>query len=103
MALVAIMDRNVRLPSAVLMGLVLGSVAAMLLILGVLSPFALELGRRDRGDVGNELGGWSVVLPWFLIVAAVGGAAVGAACGTAAWALRFVLGQMRSGRERDTA
>ena len=30
-------------------------------------------------------------------------AAAGAACGIAAWALRFALGRVRSGREGDTS
>lgn len=101
-ALAAIVDRNVRLPSVVLIGLVLGSLAAMLFILGVFFPFALELGGRDRQDVGEELGGWSVVLPWFSMAGALGGAAVGAVCGGAAWALHFGLGQKGLDREGDT-
>ena len=71
-------------------------------LLGAISPFALELGERDLNDLEGDIG-LDASLAFALIFWGAVGAVVGAACGIAAWALRFALGRMRSGREGDTS
>ena len=101
-ALAVGLGERVRLPTAVVAGVVAGCLTAITFVLGYFSLFALELGKRDLNDLGGDIG-WDVSLALGLIIWGAGGAVVGAACGIAAWALRFGLGQMRSERERDTA
>ena len=72
-------------------GLLLGSAAAVLLMLGSFLPFPLALGGRDLGEVGQDFGGWFAVLKVALVLAAVGGAVVGTVSGATAWMLNFVL------------
>ncbi len=102
-ALAASVGERVTLPTAVtavIVGLLVGGLTGIMFALGVISPFVLELGERDINDLGGELA-WDFALALGLIIWGGGGAVLGAACGTAAWALRFGLGQMRSDRERD--
>ena len=100
-ALAVGLGERVRLPTAVVAGVVAGCLTAITFVLGYFSIFALELGERDLNDLGGDIG-WDVSLALGLIIWGAGGAVVGAACGIAVWALRFGLGQMRSERERDT-
>ncbi len=99
--LAASFEKKVPLLTAVVFGVVTGCLTAMMLVLGVFSPFALELGERDLNELGPDLA-WDVSLALGLIFWGAGGAVVGAACGVAAWALRFGLGQVRSAGDRDT-
>lgn len=85
--------------TAVALGLLGGGIMGITFVLGAFSPFALELGERDLNDVGGDIG-WDVSLTLGLMIWGGGGAVLGAACGTAAWALRFGLGQVRSDRGR---
>ena len=100
-ALAAGFGKKVRLLTAVVFGVVAGCLTAMMLVLGVFSPFALELGQRDLNELGADEP-WDVRLTMGLIYWGAGGAAVGAACGIVAWALHFALGQKRIAREGDT-
>lgn len=86
----------------VLFGVAGGFLTGIMLVLGFFSPFALELGERDLNDFGGPDLVWGDTLAFGLIIWGAGGAVVGAACGIAAWALRFALGRMRSDREQDT-
>ncbi len=92
---------RVQLPTAVVVGVVAGCLTAITFALGASSPFALELGGRDLNELGGDFP-WDTALTFGLIYWGALGAVVGAACGIAAWALRFGLGQMRRERERDT-
>ena len=98
-ALTASLDEKVTFMSAVVSGLAAGCFTGMVFVLGVVSPFALELGERELNNIASELS-WQVAITLGLIIWGTGGAALGTASGAAAWALRLGLGQMRSERER---
>ncbi len=98
-ALAAGGGKKVRFLTAAVSGVLVGFLAGIMLVLGALSPFALELGERDLGDAGGDLA-WDTALTFALIYVGAVVAVVGAVCGTAAWALRFALGQMRSADDR---
>ena len=97
-ALAASVDEKVAFVSAVVLGLVAGYLTVIIFILGVVSPYALELGGRELSDLEGALD-WVVALTLGLIIWGGGGAVLGAASGTAAWALCFGLGLVRSHRE----
>ena len=100
-ALAAGFGEKVRLLTAVVSGVVAGCTVGIMLVLGAFSPFALELGERDLGDVGGDLA-WDTALPLALIYVGAGVAVVGAVCGTAAWALHLALGRKQLAHERET-
>ena len=100
-ALVVILGDEVTLPTAVVSGVVAGFTMGTMFVLGILSPFALELGGRDLNEFGGDTG-WPAPLIMGVIFMGAGGAVVGAVCGVAAWALHFALGQKPSDRELDT-
>ena len=100
-ALAASFGKKVMLPTAVVFGVVAGFLTAIMFLLGVFSPFALELGERDLNELGADEP-WDVRLTWGLILYGAGGAVLGAVCGIAAWALHFGLRQKGLGGERDT-
>ncbi len=85
--------------TALIFGVGVGCLTGITLVLGAFSPFALELGGRDLNELGADEP-WDVRLTFGLIYWGAVGAVVGAACGMAAWALRFGLGQMRSAGDR---
>ncbi len=104
--LAASLGEKVTLPTAVtavIVGLLVGCLMGITFLLGAFFPFALELGGRDLSDWGGGDIDWDDSLAFALIFWGAVGAVVGAACGIAAWALRFALGRMRSGREGDTS
>ncbi len=72
-------------------GLVLGSLVGALFVVGVVSPFFMELGDRDLTDVGGDLP-WEASLMWGMILWGGGGAVVGAVCGGVVSALKAGLG-----------
>ena len=101
--LAASLGEKVTLPTAVtavIVGLLVGCLMGITFLLGAISPFALELGERDLNDLEGDIG-LDVSLTIGLIFWGAGGAVAGAASGTAAWALRFGLGQVRAAHERD--
>ncbi len=100
--LAASLGEKVTFPTAVtavIVGLLVGCVTGITFLLGAISPFALELGQRDLNELGGDVP-WDDRLTFALIYWGAAGAVMGAACGVAAWALRFGLGQMRSAGER---
>ena len=99
-ALAATLRGRARLLTALALGLPVGSLAAMVLVLGAFSPSVLELGGRDLYQVGGDLA-WGPALAWALIVWGAAGAVLGLACGTAAWALWMGLGRRSSNRQPD--
>ena len=100
-ALAVSLAEKAPLLDVVVTGVLVGGLMGMMFALGAFSPFALALGGRDLNEFGGETY-WSTQLILGLIVGGAGGAAVGAVCGVAAWALRFGLGQVRSDRGRGT-
>jgi hypothetical protein len=95
-ALVVLLGRS-NLLLGPLVGLVLGSLAAALFVVGVVSPFFMELGDRDLTDVGGDLS-WEVSLMLGMIVWGGGGAVAGAVCGGVASALKAGLGWKSTSR-----
>jgi hypothetical protein len=94
--LAASFGKNVRLLTAVLLGIAAGCLAGIVLVLGASSPFALELGERDMANLGGDLA-WKAALAAALITGGGVGAVVGAVCGTVAWALIMSLGEKPAG------
>ncbi len=100
-ALAVSVGEKVPFMTALIFGVGVGCLTAITWVLGASWPFALELGGRDLNELGADEP-WDVRLTMGLIYWGAVGAVLGAACGIAAWALRYSLGQVRSGRERDT-
>ena len=100
-ALAASFGEKETFVAGVLFGVAGGFLTGIMLVLGFFSPFALELGERDLNDFGGRDLVWGDTLAFGLIIWGGGGAALGAASGTAAWALQLGLGQVRSAHERD--
>ncbi len=96
-ALAVGLGERVRLPTAVVAGVVAGCLTAIVFVLGASSPFALELGGRNLYELGGD-SPWELTLTIGLIFWGAAGAVVGAACGIAVWALR--LGHRRLGHNQ---
>ena len=79
--------------TAVVLGGVAGCLAGIVLVLGAFSLFALEIDGRDLNDLGGPDLTWQGALIIGLVFVGVAGAALGAACGAAARALRTILAQ----------
>ncbi len=91
-ALAVSLGEKAPLPNAVVSGVFGGWLMALMFVLGIFSPFALELGGRDLIEFGGDIY-WYNHLIVALVYTGAGGAVVGAVCGVAAWTLRFALGQ----------
>ncbi len=94
--LTVIFDERVHLSSAILAGLTAGSLVAILFVLGVSSPFFLELGERDIEDLGGEIT-WQDAVGRDAVLFGLGGAAMGVVGGGLAWAV-----QRKPGRKEST-
>ena len=101
-ALAASFGEKETFVAGVLFGVAGGFLTGIMLVLGFFSPFALELGERDLNDFGGRDLVWGDTLAFGLIIWGAGGGALGAASGTAAWALRLGLGRVRSAHGRET-
>ncbi len=100
-ALAVRMGESVSLAAAVVSGVMAGYVTGAMFVLGTFFPFALELGGRDLNEVGGDAGWLAVLIVGVPIYGGGGGAALGAVCGTAAWALWMGLGRRSSDRQPD--
>ncbi len=95
--LAATVKREMRPESALQLGALIGSIAAMLFIVGVFSPYALTVGERRLDEFAGEAR-WSEGPIVWMTLAAMAGAALGAVCGRTVWALKRGFGRTSGGQ-----